>query len=87
VNFKRRVLFWTFYHYIRYSKNSFIQRLKLDQIGKNAGGASDINPNDSIEKNINDSDKAFLCLDLFTSLSKSIMINNDGTMKRFPIYC
>jgi hypothetical protein len=32
------------------------------------------------EKNINDADKAFLCLYLFTSLPKSFMIKGDGTM-------
>ncbi len=32
-----------------------------------------------IEKIINDVDKSFLCLYLFTSLSKSFMIKGDGT--------
>lgn len=35
------------------------------------------------EKNINDADKAFLCLYLFTSLPKSFMIKGDGTMNEY----
>jgi hypothetical protein len=74
-NFRLPILFWTFYHYIRPNKNSFLRRLKWEQMGKNAAGA---NGNKDCDKIFDNADKAFLCPILFTSPAKSFMIKSDG---------